>query len=191
VAQRSSAMVAPPVAFGYSHIHSAFPGTITISPETMTNLVYEIVEQVSRQGFTKCVIVNGHGSNSVWLGPLAQRVTANIRDVDLLAFEWWKEPSVKAYEEEMFGAENGDHANCSEFSILAHLFPDRPLPPPIHDCRPWKDGEVSGPLEFRSLYPTGVVGANLALVDAEHGKQLLSLAVNALMSELPGANRPM
>jgi creatinine amidohydrolase len=189
-ANRGPLTVAPPVCYGYSDIHSAFPGTITVSPQTMTSFVYEIIQQAHKQGFATFAIVNGHGSNAVWLEPLALKVRDMFNDVRLLTFEWWKEPSVQAYEREKFGDENGQHANCSEFSILAHLFPETPPPPPVHDRRPWDAGESLRPEEFRSLHPTGVVGANLAHVSARHGAELLRLAATSLLSEVERAGRP-
>lgn len=64
VAQRSDVLCTPPLWFGDSSHHGAFPGTITVRPDTMTLLVRDICRSLARHGFRKIVLVNGHkGSN--------------------------------------------------------------------------------------------------------------------------------
>lgn len=57
------AVVLPVQAIGKSNEHLAFPGTLTLSAETVIRAWIEIGESVHRAGVRKIVIVNSHGGN--------------------------------------------------------------------------------------------------------------------------------
>lgn len=54
----------PHLAYGKSNEHIRFPGTITLSAETLLHVLMEIGESVARSGFKRLVILNGHGGNT-------------------------------------------------------------------------------------------------------------------------------
>jgi creatinine amidohydrolase len=55
--------VAPPPPWGVSFHHMNFPGTITLSTETFTQVLVEIVGSLVHHGLERFLIVNGHGGN--------------------------------------------------------------------------------------------------------------------------------
>ncbi len=67
-------IVLPLVAYGVSYHHEDFSGTISVSPETLSQLVYDIGMSLSRHGVTKLIIINGHGGNSPALHFAAQMI---------------------------------------------------------------------------------------------------------------------
>jgi creatinine amidohydrolase/Fe(II)-dependent formamide hydrolase-like protein len=67
-------LVLPLVPYGVSYHHEDFSGTLSISPETLASVVYEIGLDVARQGITKLVIINGHGGNVPTLQFAAQKI---------------------------------------------------------------------------------------------------------------------
>jgi creatinine amidohydrolase/Fe(II)-dependent formamide hydrolase-like protein len=67
-------LVLPVIPYGVSYHHDEFKGTISISNETLSHLVYEIGMNVARNGIKKLVIINGHGGNSPALNFAAQRI---------------------------------------------------------------------------------------------------------------------
>lgn len=63
-AKRTGALCTPPVWFGDSCHHGAFPGTLSIRPQTLSLLVTDICRSLARHGFDKLILINGHkGSN--------------------------------------------------------------------------------------------------------------------------------
>jgi creatinine amidohydrolase len=67
-AAQTGIVTTPPLWFGDSPHHLAFPGTISLRSETLVAVVKDIVHSLARNGFRKFVIVNGHkGTN---LAPL-------------------------------------------------------------------------------------------------------------------------
>ena len=54
--------------------HQDFPGTVSIAPDILSRLVYEVGLSVARQGIRKLIIVNGHGGNGPALQFAAQMI---------------------------------------------------------------------------------------------------------------------
>ena len=67
-------LVLPVIPYGVSYHHDEFKGTISISNDTLSRLVYEIGMNAARNGIEKLVIINGHGGNGPALNFAAQRV---------------------------------------------------------------------------------------------------------------------
>ncbi len=72
-------LVLPLIPYGVSYHHHGFKGTISISNETMSRLVYEIGISAAHNGITKLVIINGHGGNSPALNYAAQMINRDAR----------------------------------------------------------------------------------------------------------------
>ncbi len=67
-------LVLPLISYGVSYHHNQFSGTISVGPDTLSKLVYEIGMGVARNGITKLIIVNGHGGNGPALHFAAQMI---------------------------------------------------------------------------------------------------------------------
>ena len=50
-------MVSPPIAFGVSQVHDAFPGTISVKPATLLAVVTDAIESLYQQGFRRFLLV--------------------------------------------------------------------------------------------------------------------------------------
>ena len=59
-AKQADCLVAPPMHYGWSHGHMAFPGTIGLRAETLTAVAVDIGECLIRHGFKRIVFVNGN-----------------------------------------------------------------------------------------------------------------------------------
>ena len=59
-AKRTGVIVTPPIWFGDSPHHLAFPGTISIRTEVLSEYVKDVLRSLIRHGFRKIVIINGH-----------------------------------------------------------------------------------------------------------------------------------
>ena len=63
VAQRTDVLVAPILLPGQSPYHMEFPGTITLSAETLQRVYVEAAQSLIRHGFRRFLILNAHGGN--------------------------------------------------------------------------------------------------------------------------------
>lgn len=70
----TNTVVAPPLWFGWSPHHMVLPGTITIRPEILMEVLYDIIQSMQSYGFNKIVVINGHRIvNIPWMQIAAER----------------------------------------------------------------------------------------------------------------------
>ncbi|WAZ26367.1 mycofactocin biosynthesis peptidyl-dipeptidase MftE [Streptomyces cinnabarinus] len=105
-AARPSAVLAPPVPYGSSGEHAAFPGTLSIGRRALELLLVELVR--SADAFAGVLLVCGHGGNAV---PLRRAVEV-LRAEDRRAHAWL--PS---------GPADDSHAGRAETSAMLALRP--------------------------------------------------------------------
>jgi mycofactocin precursor peptide peptidase len=79
-ARRPGVVVAPPVAYGASGEHAAFPGTLLVGHEPLAALLVELVRS-ARAAFSGVVLVNAHGGNEATLAEVERRCGADGDDV--------------------------------------------------------------------------------------------------------------
>lgn len=72
-------LVLPLIPYGVSYHHDDFKGTISISNNTLSQLIYEIGLSISKNGIKKLVIINGHGDNSPTLNYAAQMLNRDAK----------------------------------------------------------------------------------------------------------------
>lgn len=85
IAQRADVLVAPILWPGNSPYHMEFPGTITLSAETIQQVYFEAAQSLLRHGFRRFLLLNSHGGNQIITRYIADRInqeTAGIA-VDL------------------------------------------------------------------------------------------------------------
>jgi creatinine amidohydrolase len=79
-ARRPDVAVAPPVPYGASGEHAAFPGTLVVGHEPLAAMLVELVRS-ARASFRGVVFVNAHGGNEAALAEMARRGAAEGDDV--------------------------------------------------------------------------------------------------------------
>jgi creatinine amidohydrolase len=71
-AEKEPAVVFPPFYFGQIYEARCFPGTVTIKPAFLLELIQGVFDEIGRNGFKKIVVYNSHGGNNYLLPFLAQ-----------------------------------------------------------------------------------------------------------------------
>ena len=72
-AAATRAFVLPSIDYGVSPHHGNLPGTITLDPRTFVDIVTSVAGQLCNSGFTRILVITGHGGNMAALG-VAQQV---------------------------------------------------------------------------------------------------------------------
>lgn len=70
-----SCIVAPPVWFGLAPYNMGWVGTISLGLETAVGLLHDICVSINTHGFTKIILVNGHGGNVPLMGVVATKLS--------------------------------------------------------------------------------------------------------------------
>ena len=63
IAQRTDILVAPVLLIGQAPYHMDFPGTISLSAETMQKVYFEAAQSLIRHGFRRFLFLNSHTGN--------------------------------------------------------------------------------------------------------------------------------
>ena len=115
-------LVLPVQAVGKSNEHLAFPGTLTLSWETVIRAWIEIGESVSRAGCRKLVIVNSHGGNIAPIDIVAREL--RVRHGMICVTAAWHR---LGYPEGTYDASelrHGIHGGDAETSLMLAFRPD-------------------------------------------------------------------
>jgi len=93
--------VFPVMSYGITPYFMAYPGTVTLTPDTYGRVLAEILSGLHAHGFRRILVVNGHGGNAV-ARPAAES-WAEAHGATLIWHDWWKAPrtmaAVKAIDE--------------------------------------------------------------------------------------------
>jgi creatinine amidohydrolase len=74
----ASCYIAPPITIGKSNEHTGFPGTLTISKETLRSLLLASARQIAAWGFRQLAILNTHGGNLAVIAYTLREITATL-----------------------------------------------------------------------------------------------------------------
>ena len=74
VAQQTDALVVPILTVGQSPYHAEFPGTITLSSETIERVYFEAAQSLIKQGFRRFMFLNSHGGNDAITSFVVDRI---------------------------------------------------------------------------------------------------------------------
>ena len=115
----------PPLYYGKSNEHWQFPGTITLTAQTLMAVLMEMAVSVYRAGFRKLVLVNGHGGQPQVLEIVARDLRQQHHDLMIFPLFVWGAPHNAA---ELVGASEynrGIHAGDVETSVMLSLLPNQ------------------------------------------------------------------
>jgi creatinine amidohydrolase len=120
-ASDARALVLPAVPFGANEQQMDLRGTINLHPSTQAAVLADVIESLDVQGFTRLVVLNGHGGNDF---RAMIRELQSMTDIFLSTVNWFRIPEPLS----VF-VDPGDHAGDAETSLMLHLRPDlvRPL----------------------------------------------------------------
>ena len=101
------------------------PGTIAYSPELIWKVLQETLDELSRNGFEKIIIVNGHGGNKAFLEYFGISQLSERRDYALYWYQPSYDPAVIREAEAMTMHDKLDqHAGNRETSMVKAIVPD-------------------------------------------------------------------
>ena len=127
-ARLGTALVAPTLRVGVSPHHMAFPGTISLRPETFEAVYSDYCRSLAAHGFRTILCFSAHGGNFAPLAEMEQRLDELVgpatrvivfSDLPRLIDVWRSAVADAGGDPEHVGG----HADVAESSVYAHLRP--------------------------------------------------------------------
>ena len=164
----ATVLALPMQAVGLSVEHIRFPGTLTLSAETLIAVLTDIGRSVARAGVRRLVILNSHGGQPQVVDIVCRRLRADgMFAVGCMASHLGLPPSVTLSQNEQ---RYGIHGGLVETSLMLHLRPDLVRMDHASDFRSaWlahedsmslltPEGGVGFGWETQDLHPAGALG---------------------------------
>jgi len=176
-----TAVVAPTVPVGVAAEHRQFPGTLWVSEKTFRAYVRETITSLASHGWTRVVVVNGHGGNVAPLREVCGRFTREAAGY-AVPFTWF---DAVEYDDLDADVEMG-HGGAVETSLVRHLRSELVDTDRLDDAAAggsdrwgeWLSG-VNLAYDSAEFTENGVVG-DPTESSPELGEQLLDSAADAL-----------
>ncbi|MBW4541242.1 MAG: creatininase family protein [Myxacorys chilensis ATA2-1-KO14] len=176
----------PMLYYGKSNEHWHFPGTITLSAQTLLAVLMDVAESVYRAGFRKLILMNSHGGQPQILEIAARDLHQQHEDFAVFPLFTWKVPLIGKIAQDLLSPkelELGIHAGDAETSLLLSILPEQvkmdraaaeyPLGEPRADVL-----SMEGALPFawmtRDLSRSGVLG-DPTTASQEKGDRILEV----------------
>jgi creatinine amidohydrolase len=174
-------LVLPPMPYGVSHHHLAFPWTLSVRPDTLSQVVRDVAESLVQNGITKLLIVSAHDGNA----PVAQTSARHLSQdhhISVAVFSGWQRKSQAA----LAGTRtiDLDHAGQSETSLTLYAAPETvrlDLAPAEANEPPALAIDVVG--SFADIVPRGYSGA-AASGTRDEGEAIVAALVRLVVPQI-------
>ena len=103
--------VLPVLNYGHTPLFMSYPGTITVSLETLEQIISEIIVSLINHRFRRIMIVNGHGGNM----PIESRIKSRFKNNEnckIKFHNWWR--ANNTWKAVMDTDKNASHASWME-----------------------------------------------------------------------------
>lgn len=183
-------LIAPMITIGYSVGHMPFPGTVSISEDTLKRVIAESCESLAQHGFEEIVLLASHGGNYRAIKEVLPALHEKLEPVRVLAStdieSWLKHIQRICAEQDLDPSRVGVHAGQGETSqMLAHrpdlVRMDRAVEGFTGDASVRWRSRVPPPMDTMS--PTGILG-DARGATAELGEQFLESKAQALAEQI-------
>ncbi len=177
-ASRKKFFLAPVVSYGVCTTTGDHPGTISISPETLRRLSYDLIKDTYNKGLRNFLLISGHGG-SLHMSALketAEVVIKEFHDIKIAALSpydvLWKELST------ITETPNDSHAGELETSIILYLSPNS-----VKGRSPEEYPKIPKPFIVRDktkYWPGGVWG-NPQKASLAKGKKAMEIIIEKII----------
>ena len=177
-------LVLPPVMVGYSGHYDSFPFSLTLSYDTTTQVIYDLIESVIRNGITRIFLMNGHDGNIAPIEIASRKIKEKYPEVQIAALTQWWVAAGNLLPKDTFEVWNGlGHAGEGETSIAYYLFPEWCEPDLATCVIPSLPDEIDIKWDFSELTDTAQTG-DATKASAEKGKKMNDVIVEHVVKAL-------
>jgi creatinine amidohydrolase len=123
-AEREPAVVFPPFYFGQIYEARCFPGTLTLKPTLLIELLQSVMDEIGRNGFKKIILLNAHGGNNHLIGFLGQCSLSEEKPYSVYIYDGELPAERRTEWEALLETEEHGHACECESSTLMASYPE-------------------------------------------------------------------
>lgn len=187
LAERLDAVLLPPIHYGDTWNNAGYPGTVSLSPATVTAIATDIGRSIADSGAELLVVVNGDWGNRLPLAAAMRILTAEGR-IRAIALDYpGMDAAIEQVRESRAAAPGLNHAEEAETSIMlaidpAAVHPDRFAP--SYAAFPSDFG--TRPMQLHPFSESGVFG-DPTTATAAKGEHILAATVEASLAVLKDA----
>lgn len=184
------ALVLPMLPIGKSNEHHAYPGTLSLSYETLARVWIEVAESVHRAGGRRILFLNSHGGQPQVMEIVLRELRQRLGMLAVGCGWGGITPMADLFAEHE--RRHGIHGGEIETSVMRHLHPELVDMEKAKDFVPFSvdlaaagglltpEGAVGFGWMAQDLHPAGVSG-NAAAADAARGRELVERGAGALV----------
>ncbi len=181
------AFALPPLCYGKSNEHLAFPGTISLEAGTLLSVLMEVAGSLHRAGFRRLALLNSHGGNNPVVEIAARDIHVAHPEMWIFPLSIWGRGALAA----PAGGGGPDlHAGDDETSLMLAIAPEDVRVeaavtehPPEPLVRGFPDPGIPFAWSARDLTTSGVVGDARA-ASAEVGRRILESLTARLAQQI-------
>ncbi len=118
-------LLLPPIHFGVSDQLMPYPFTVTLTPEVLAEVIFQVTQSCVSQGISHFLIVNGHGGNNSAIDVAMRKIHRTLPDAKVAASLAWWISGPKLLPQGTFAKDLGiGHAGEAETSVGLYVAPD-------------------------------------------------------------------
>lgn len=174
-------VILPPLFYTEVKSMQAAPGAVTLRGKVIFELVLDICDEAARNGFSKIVLVSGHGGNSHWVNFFLREWLALERKY--MIYFWYMPLLGKPENKKHMETPADGHGGEAETSLALHLFPHLvKMKGAAASLTPAPTPQLCGastPLDWMANWPQAISGDPFPAT-AEKGRIFFESAVEAM-----------
>jgi creatinine amidohydrolase len=175
-------VIFPPIPYGVSSHHKDFFMTVSFDPDTMVNVIRDILQSLVNNNIRRILIINGHDGNIAPIELASRIIKERNPEVVISCLEsWWT--LVGSIDKELFEVWNGlGHGGEAETSAMLAVRPDLVnMTVAPKDVIPKLPDNVRIYWKFKELTDTGATGAPRKATRTK-GDKIISILENVLLA---------
>ena len=171
-AKLTGALLAPGIHYGFADEMREYPGTIGITPRTLTLLVKDIILAFNTKGFEKIIFIIGHGANKTPIELAFYEVWETYPNFKGLVLNWWSDCGITG----IHHADKGETEVALALNVPAKM--DRAKDFKVN--KPWHNVRS----RFAADPASGGVNGEPVKADIEKGKKIIQQALEAIVAKI-------
>ena len=182
VALEFPAFITPLIPVGYSSTFLEYPGTLSVSPNSLQNYLLDVANCLVHHGIKKILFLNGHAGNVQSIGYVMEELQSQ-HNVFCIQIDIWRflRPFAEGVVDDIEQAMG--HASELMTSVMLYLMPELVQKEAIPSKTPSVTKKQLGVITVQRLNPriNSAVSGNPQAASAEKGRKIVQAGVNALI----------